>query len=280
MRSWRAVAAVVLLGAVWALADSFVRIVRISLLTGESQVSHAPEPATAPRRWSQAILNAPLVEGEAIRTRNDGQAEVQLECGSALRLAPNSELTFTRLRLRSDGVRFTRVTMDFGTAFFAIQKADAPDFQTAVSDGEIATPDGAAVFRVDALPGSPTRVELIAGHARMHAGGAWLPLRRAATLELAEHTAPTFIANAAPDQWSRWNHARDELYERAMLAAQPRPPVNGAASSPPLIGVPSAASVNTLNPGGSFDSLDATMLGPDPFPISQNLPRMPYCSKN
>ncbi|HEY7839107.1 MAG TPA: FecR domain-containing protein, partial [Terriglobales bacterium] len=58
------------------------------------------------------------VEGESLRTGDNGEAEVELECGSAVRLAPNSRLTFSHLRRRDDGVTATTVVLERGRVFF------------------------------------------------------------------------------------------------------------------------------------------------------------------
>lgn len=267
--------------AVVAWGDSFVRIVRISDLSGSVQVSRPTPGQTALRRWTPAMLNAPIVEGEDVRTLAGGEAEVQLECGSALRLTPNSEFAFSRLRLRSDGVHWTQVDLASGIAFFSVQKADARQFQVAVSGREIATPDGAAEFRVDAPVDATARIRLLNGHARVKDGTGWITLSKAATLELPPHGAPVLVANMAPDQWTRWSHGRDQAYQRALMASQPQPAISGAQSTPPAVGAPAAPQVSLSNPGQVFAEIDANVLASDPFFGRKNDPhRVPTCHNN
>ncbi|MGH9520190.1 MAG: FecR domain-containing protein [Terriglobales bacterium] len=281
MHVWRKALMFVLAAALLAWADSFVRIVRISDVSGAVQVSR-PEPGqTALHRWTSATLNAPIVEHEAVRTLAGGEAEIQLECGSALRLTPSSEFSFPRLRLRNDGVHWTQVAMDSGTAFFTVQKADAREFQVEVAGSEIATPDGAANFRVDAPADAAVRIQLLNGHARVHAAGNWLTLSKSATLELPPHGASIFVANAAQDQWTRWSRERDQAYQRALMAGQPQPTVNGAQSAPPAVPTAVVPQVNLDNPGEVFKEIDAGALSSDPFFANKSKPlRVPNCHNN
>lgn len=285
MQAGRGAFLIVLAVAVLAWGDSFVRIVRISDLSGPVQVSRPSPGQTALRRWTPAILNAPIVEGEEVRTLDGGKAVVQLECGSALRLTPNSELSFPRLRLRSDGVHVTQLDLVSGIAFFAVQKADAREFQVTVSGHDIATLDGAAEVRVDAPADSPARIRLLNGHARVqedsNAGQGWINLSKSATLELPQHGAPVLVANLAPDQWTRWSHALDQAYQRALMASQPQPTISGAQGAPPAAGSPAAPQVNLNNPSQVFAEIDANVLGSDPFfgPKS-NSHRVPTCHNN
>ncbi|MGH3182442.1 MAG: FecR family protein, partial [Streptosporangiaceae bacterium] len=189
-RTWldRVALLALLTAGVWALADSHVRIVRISFLAHRVEVLRLPDTADAGAplapRWSTALLNAPVVENEKIRTGADGQAEIQLECGSALRLAPNSELTVSVLRLRDDGVRATTVALTAGEAYFSVRRADSPDFHLGVGAGTVAAPEGAASLRVTASEDGPATVELLDGHAQVQDGKQLIVLRKAAALQL------------------------------------------------------------------------------------------------
>lgn len=281
MQVWRKALMFVLVAALLAWADSFVRIVRISDVSGAVQVSR-PEPGqTALHRWTAATLNAPIVEDEAVRTLTGGKAEIQLECGSALRLTPDSQFSFPRLRLRSDGTHWTQVAMHSGTAFFVVQKADAREFQVEVAGSEIATPDGAADFRVDAPAEAAVKIRLLNGHARVHVAGTWLALSKAATLELRPRGSSIFVANAAQDQWTRWSHERDQAYQRARMANQPQPAVNGAQSAPPAVPTAIVPQVNLDNPGEVFKEIDSGALSSDPFFANKSNPlRVPNCHNN
>ena len=68
-------------GSLAAVADSHVRIVRLSSVEGQVQIDRA-----AGEGLERAILNTPVVEGTRLVTGSDGLAEVEFENQSALRL--------------------------------------------------------------------------------------------------------------------------------------------------------------------------------------------------
>jgi ferric-dicitrate binding protein FerR (iron transport regulator) len=83
-------------------AASKVRIVRLSEVQGTVQLDR-----NAGDGFDKAFLNLPVVEGSKLKTGKDGRAEVEFEDGSALRLAPDSEIDFSRLALGDDGQKLS-----------------------------------------------------------------------------------------------------------------------------------------------------------------------------
>jgi len=63
------------------------RAARLSFLQGDVTVDHLDNTAGDP-----AQINMPLAEGARLTTGEDGQAEVEFEDGSVVRLTPNSSL--------------------------------------------------------------------------------------------------------------------------------------------------------------------------------------------
>src|SRR5215472_11815032 len=103
-----------------AFADSHARIVRLSYVEGGVQMDRG-----AGQGMQQAFLNMPVAEGSKIVTGNDGQAEVQFEDGSAIRIVPSSAIEFTQMGLRSSGAKYTTVDLTEGQAYFDIHKKGA-----------------------------------------------------------------------------------------------------------------------------------------------------------
>src|SRR5664279_5898879 len=93
---WAVLAAAFLV--VSASAESKARIVRLSEVQGSVQIDRS-----AGEGFDKAFINLPLIEGSKLRTGKDGRAEVEFEDGSALRLAPNTEVNFLHLALGDDG---------------------------------------------------------------------------------------------------------------------------------------------------------------------------------
>src|SRR5664279_2364658 len=93
-------------------AESKARIVRLSEVQGTVQIDRA-----AADGFEKAFINLPVVEGSKLKTGKDGRAEVEFEDGSALRLAPNSEVNFVHLALGDDGQKLSTVQLVSGTVY-------------------------------------------------------------------------------------------------------------------------------------------------------------------
>jgi hypothetical protein len=93
-------------------AESKARIVRLSQVQGTVQIDRA-----AGDGFDKAFINLPVIEGSKLKTGKDGRAEVEFEDGSALRLAPGSEVDFTRLALGDDGQKHSAVQLVSGTIY-------------------------------------------------------------------------------------------------------------------------------------------------------------------
>src|SRR5277367_2290647 len=104
----------VLLTATSAVADSKVRIVRLSYADGANvQVDRNDSNG-----YSQAIVNEPIIEGSSLWVGDDSHAEVQFEDGSAMRLGPNSAVNFNELRLADSGHFSSMITVQEGVVYF------------------------------------------------------------------------------------------------------------------------------------------------------------------
>src|SRR5271167_2668558 len=110
MTAWAVLAAAFLV--VSASAESKVRIVRLSEVQGTVQLDRA-----AGDGFDKAFINLPVIEGSKLKTGKDGRAEVEFEDGSALRLAPESEVDFTHLALGDDGQKLSTVQLISGTVY-------------------------------------------------------------------------------------------------------------------------------------------------------------------
>lgn len=262
-----------LLAAAVAVGESRVRIVVIRFVKHRVQVK-LPRPASdpqAPLRWTTALLNAPVIEGESIRTRINSEAEVELECGSALRLAPQSAMTFNRLRLRDDGVRVTTVTVQRGEAFFTMQDADSRDFHAAIAGGVISMPDGGAKLRLDARPGKVASVTVLDGRIEVQVGGQTVAVQSSRRIAIEPGGGIQFLAMAKPDEWQKWSLGRDQAFQRAVLASGPKPPAQFGAAAPRVPILPSPT-VTADGIEGLFQKLSKKH--PDPYAASQG-PRVP-----
>ena len=205
MQGWQklslALIALALASGAW--ADSNVRFVRFSLVTGAVEVQLPGE-----HQWHPALLDGPVVAGERVRTLASGRAEIQLEHGSTLRLIPNSQLSFPKLALTEQGVFVTTARVDAGTAFVTVRKDDGKQFQLLLPQAAAVVPEGDASLRADAAA-----VTVLAGKARLRQGDRQLALKKDQQADLAQPLRATFAG--ASDPWTRWSRTRDAYYEAA-----------------------------------------------------------------
>jgi len=105
-----------------AAAESKARIVRLSEVQGAVQIDRATGDG-----FDKAFINLPVIEGTKLKTGKDGRAEVEFEDGSALRLAPNSEIDFARLTLGDDGQKLDTVQLVSGMLYANLHPKKASD---------------------------------------------------------------------------------------------------------------------------------------------------------
>src|SRR6185503_3342868 len=113
------------------LADSHVRIVRLSYIEGGVQISQGSGGA-----YEKAIVNLPITEGAKLKTA-DGRAEVEFEDGSTLRLVADSTVGFSKLSLRESGAKVSEVQVTSGTAFINFTGTKDDEFSVRFEDKKI-----------------------------------------------------------------------------------------------------------------------------------------------
>jgi hypothetical protein len=123
LATWAVLAAAFLV--VSASAESKARIVRLSEVQGTVQIDRA-----AGDGFDKAFINLPVIEGSRLKTGKDGRAEVEFEDGSALRLAPDSEIDFIRLALGDDGQKLSTVQLVSGTVYADLHPKKAGEKKT------------------------------------------------------------------------------------------------------------------------------------------------------
>src|SRR5579864_8191008 len=93
-------------------ASPATRAARLTYMQGSVTVTQADNTASVP-----AQLNLPLLAGIMLATGEDGQAEIEFEDGSVIRLTPNSALALDNLTVDPDGVFTTVVSLLHGLAY-------------------------------------------------------------------------------------------------------------------------------------------------------------------
>ena len=70
-----------------------------------------------------AQINMPLAQGVRVTTGQDGQAEIEFEDGSLVRLTPNSSLELTALTADANGNLQTDLTLVYGLVYAELRAA-------------------------------------------------------------------------------------------------------------------------------------------------------------
>ena len=73
-------------------------------------------------------MNMPITAGTQLKTEN-GQAEVEFENGSTVRLTPETRVSFDGLSLREDGAKVSLLTLEQGVAYFNLNHKDNNNFK-------------------------------------------------------------------------------------------------------------------------------------------------------
>ena len=200
------------MGSVWAQEPAApvasvapVRAARLTFVAGAVRVQRADNTAE-----DAPVLNMPLGEGTRLVTGDYGQAEVEFEDGSVVRMTPRSALSLDTLTLES-GMAKTGMTLLGGMAYFELRKAAGSGFSlTAGGVGvellENATvrvnAEGPAVFAV--LTGK-IRVERVDGFRANVATGESLRVD-------AKDPGRYYLSDGVVEEsWDRWNESRDQM---------------------------------------------------------------------
>jgi hypothetical protein len=194
--------------ALTASADS-TRAARLTLAQGTVTVTE-PDNSTIP-----AQTNLPLLSGVQIATGSDGQAEIEFEDGSVVRLTPNSAISLDSLAIGSDGVFVTDLSLLHGLAYCEFRAT--PQYSFALNaGGDILSPVENTTVRVD-FDQPPAIFSVFDGTAEIDRQS-----QTSAGYQTQVHTGETLRADPedqsryfltqdiAPDSWDQWNDSLDQ----------------------------------------------------------------------
>src|SRR5215471_12226447 len=111
--------------------DSHVRIVRLSEVRGTLALDRKTGLG-----FEQTMQNMPIVEGEKLKT-DDGYAEVEFEDNTTLRLAPNSQVDFSLLALRSSGAKASTMNVVKGTVYLNTESTKGNELLLVAGDAKV-----------------------------------------------------------------------------------------------------------------------------------------------
>jgi hypothetical protein len=181
------------------------RAARLSSVAGQVEISQGGQVLA-----DQALANTPLFEGTTVATGDDGQAELQFENGSVVRLSPDSSLTLSELHGQGSAAD-AEVVLLSGLGYFELQGADK-GFRVRFGES-IATVSGFTVLRIS-LDTPPGELAVFSGNAHLERGSTLaLDLHggESVTLSGASANAYNLAESIEPDSWDSWNADRDQV---------------------------------------------------------------------
>lgn len=189
------------------LADSHVRIVRLSYIDGGVQVS---QPGT--QAYQKAMTNLPIAEGMKLRTADDGKAEVEFEDGSTLRIVPDSAIQFSQLSLRDSGSKVTSVEVIKGTAYLNFLGTKDAEFSVQFGQQKVEL-NHAAHLRID-LNGPNESVAVFKGLIDVSSPAGTEQVKKNQTLSFDASENSKLAKNIQDEPWDDWDDQQNEYHQR------------------------------------------------------------------
>ena len=191
-----------------AVADSQVRIVRLSDVQGEVQVDR-----NTGQGFEQALLNLPMVQGTRLRT-GAGTAEVELEDNSTLRLAWYTQVEFSQLELRPSGTTVSTVTVDQGMVYVGLTRSTGNEFTLAFVGNKILLPPSSHV-RLD-IGDKWANLAVFKGDTHVEApnGPITVGKDKTVTFSLVGPAEPQLVKGVTPWTFDYWDQAATDYHNR------------------------------------------------------------------
>jgi FecR protein len=213
-----ALTVLVLIGGVLAIpsfADSQARIVRLSQVDGDVRIDR-----NSGGGFEKAFLNLPITQGMMVKTGFDGRAEVELEDGSAIRMTPNTVISFPDLSLRDSGGKVSTVNLQEGTAYvnFLDSKNDKSD-ELMLTFGKQKLALTEAVHLRLQLGDANATVAVFKGEARVTgpSGEVEVAKNKTAVFDLASDKYE-LAKNLEPDPYDEWDKQQTQYHDRYMAS--------------------------------------------------------------
>ena len=196
-------------------ATSAMRAARLTYIQGTVTSVRADNPAGVPGQ-----INMPLLTGVQVLTGDDGQAEVEFEDGSVVRLTPNTALSLVNLAVQPDGVFLTTLSLVHGLAYCELRAT--PQYRYSLNaGGDILSPVENTTVRVN-FDQPPAIFSVLDGTAqveRQSAPGGEAPTEGYVTQVRAGESLNADLTNGsryfltpqiASDTWDQWNDDLDQ----------------------------------------------------------------------
>ena len=192
-----------------ALADSQVRIVRLSDVQGSVQIDK-----NIGLGFENAFLNLPITQGVHVKTGNRGRAEIEFEDGSTLRLTPNTTVEFSTLGLNDAGKRISEINLIEGMAYVNWLGKAGDEFSLNFSREKIVL-NHTAHFRVETSP-QVADVAVFKGDVDVEgpAGKVTVEKKKTAKFDAADNDKYTLAKNVEEAPLDSWDKEASSYHQQ------------------------------------------------------------------
>jgi hypothetical protein len=181
-------------------------VARLSVLRGDVDIKRADSNDTV-----AGAVNAPVSEGDYVTTRADSRVEIQYGFGSAIRVAPDTQLRFTHLDPTNHALQLAEGTVEM-RVFRGLEAHPEVDTPSATI-----RPDERGQYRITVTNDGNTEVTVRSGHADVTTQSGTQTISPDSTLLVeGEGNDVRFrtIETVANDGFDEWNAERDSAFER------------------------------------------------------------------
>jgi hypothetical protein len=192
-----------------ALAESHVRIVRLSEIQGAVEIDR-----NTGQGFEKASANMPVAEGMKLAAMADGRAEVELEDGSTVRITPNTQVVFTKLSLQDSGAKVSTVALIQGLAYVDYTNKHKDDVFTFLFKDEKVHPERAVHFRVNLVEAEAV-LAVLNGELKVEgaSGEVEVSKNRSVTFDLAANNQFTLAKEIEEEPFDRWDKEQSKYQQ-------------------------------------------------------------------
>jgi hypothetical protein len=169
--------------------------------------------------WQPALRNTPLPQGARVQTPAASHAEIELDQGSVLRLAPETLVELSDYTRLSGGQRVTLVSLDHGLAYFTGQAGRQEALMLALAGAQVTVDRGARV-RIEARD-NWSQISVVEGRVRFSSPSAEMDLTEGemARVDPANRAKFYLYREISPYDSDQWSEQRDKLLASPTSAA-------------------------------------------------------------